>query len=294
VTLTTAPVETPRAKRSAWRELPFLVTLAIVLALVIKAVFLQAFSIPSGSMEKTLHGCPGCQGDRVLVNKLVYDVRGIRRGEVVVFNGVDDWAPEGAGSKPSGTVGKALHSVGVFVGVSSDDKDYIKRVIGLPGDRVMCCSPDGNVVVTPPGGQPVELHEPYLFEASDSEDAAKYFCAAAGTVNSEPNPDARAKCPAGAEGLLVPKGRLFVLGDHRGASADSRYHRDDPHQGTIPINRVVGRAFVVAYPVSHWSVLGVPDTFTQSLGTPGMPYLAGGVAALPVVALRRRRTLRRR
>jgi signal peptidase I len=148
----TAPADKPRP---AWREVPFLIALALVLALLIKAVLIQAFSIPSGSMMHTLE-----IKDRVLVNKLIYHVRDIHRGEIVVFNGIDDWAPEAPATQPQSAVGRAFHRVGTFLGVVSDDKDYIKRVIGLPGDRVMCCSPDGNVVVQAPGKKPVELHEP--------------------------------------------------------------------------------------------------------------------------------------
>lgn len=278
---TTAPADDPssgRTKRAAWRELPFLVALAIALALVIKAFLLQAFSIPSGSMEQTLR-----IGDRVLVNKLVYDVRGIHRGEVVVFNGIDNWASEADVDKPDSAVGKIFHRLGTFIGVASDDKDFIKRVIGLPGDRVMCCSPRGNVVVQPPGGEPVELQEPYLFEASDEQDPSKWFCAKG---------QERAVCPPGAQGLLVPAGRIFVLGDHRGLSADSRAHYTDKNMGTIPISRVVGRAFVIVYPVGHARVLGVPATFTQALAVPGSQFVLGAVGALPVVWMRRRWKLR--
>ena len=264
-----------RTKRPVWQELPFLLVLAVVLALLIKAFLLQAFSIPSGSMQHTLE-----VGDRVLVNKVVYDVRGIHRGEVVVFNGIDDWAPESEVSPPRSPVGKVLHRMGTFVGVTSDDKDYIKRVIGLPGDRVMCCSPNGNVVVQPPHGDPVELHEPYVWEAGDDQDASKWFCAAGRDKES---------CPPGSEGVLVQQGRLFVLGDHRGASADSRYHYTDSYHGTIPANRVVGRAFVVVWPPRHGKVLDVPATFTTALAVPGAPLALGLVGALPVAWLRRRR-----
>jgi signal peptidase I len=280
MTLLAAEPETPAEKphRAAWRELPFLVVLAIVLALLIKALLIQAFSIPSGSMMHTLE-----INDRVLVNKLIYDVRGIHRGEIVVFNGIDDWAPEGDIKKPTSTIGKAFHKVGTFFGVVSDDKDYIKRVIGLPGDRVMCCSPSGNVVVQAPGHQPVELHEPYLLEASDAEDTNKWFCA---------DGHDQASCPPGSRGLLVPKGRLWVMGDHRGFSCDSRCHITDSHLGTIPIDRVVGRAFVVVWPVSRAGRLTVPDTFTSALARPGAIYVLGVAGALPITLIRRRRKTR--
>ena len=281
-------------KRPLTREIPFLVVLALLLALVIKGLLLQAFSIPSGSMQHTLE-----VGDRVLVNKVVYRVRGIHRGEVVVFNGIDDWAPEGDVSAPRDPLHQVLRTVGNALGVTSaGEKDYIKRVIGLPGDRVMCCSAGGHVVVTPRGGRPVELAEPYLLDAGDGQDTSKWFCLAGTT---------RATCPPGSPGITVPTGRLWVMGDHRGASADSRAHLDDFHHGTIPVGRVVGRAFVVVYPLDRGSVLRVPRTFTalgshvdraallgaQALGAPGGSLAAGTLGAAPLVLLRRRAKARR-
>jgi len=155
-----------------------------------------------------------------------------------------------------------------------NEKDFIKRVIGLPGDRVACCT-NGHVTVQPPGGAPVQLNEPYLYE-----DDRQIFCDAGGGAE---------KCPAGAPGVLVPKGRIWVMGDHRGFSSDSRAHIDDPHHGTVPVNKVIGRAFVIVWPVNRATVLHVPATFSDSaLGSaasatlPATPYALGLLAAFPV------------
>ena len=227
--------------RKGWHELPLLVVVALVLAVLVKTFLVQAFFIPSGSMEKTLHGCPGCHGDRVLVNKVLYKVRDIHRGEIVVFNGVDSFDTEVPDLAPANGVQRAVRSFTRLIGLGAPgEKDYIKRVIGLPGDRIACCS-NGHVTVQAKGSRTaVELREPYLFE-----DDRQVFCAA-GTD---------AQCVQGAPGVLVPPGRLWVMGDHRGASSDSRAN------GTIPIGRVIGRAFVVVWPFARFKPLPVPTTF---------------------------------
>ena len=265
---------------SFFRELPFLVIVAFLLALVIKAFLIQAFYIPSGSMQQTLE-----LRDRVLVNKLVYDFRDIHRGEIVVFDGLTSFTPENQIPPPTNGVQRVLRGIGGAVGVGAPgEKDFIKRVIGIPGDRVACCS-NGHVTVQPEGAErPVELTEPYVFE-----DDRMSFCAA-GTGETT--------CPTGAEGVLVPEGRLWVLGDHRGESSDSRFHIDDANQGTVPQDKVIGRAFVIVWPLSRATVLAVPATFDSALGAlpayglAATPYALGVVGALPLLALTRR--LRRR
>ncbi|TAL25760.1 MAG: signal peptidase I, partial [Frankiales bacterium] len=169
------------------------------------------------------------------------------------------------------------------VGVGAPgEKDFIKRVIGVPGDRVACCV-DGKVTVQPEGAdRPIVLDEPYVFE-----DDRQPFCAAG---------PGESNCPEGAEGVLVPEGRLWVMGDHRGSSSDSRAHIDNADQGTVPQDKVIGRAFVIVWPLDRVSVLSVPETFTSALG-PAMtatPYALGLVGALPIVLLRRRLRLRSR
>lgn len=250
----------PKSRRSFMREVPFLVLAALVLALLIKAFVVQAFYIPSGSMENTLR-----VGDRVLVNKLVYKFRDIHRGDIVVFNGLDSWTPEYQYKSPSNPFAKAVRWVGGTLGVSSaGEKDFIKRVIGVPGDHVVCCNAAGQITVNG-----VALDEAgYLYP---------------GNAPSTQEFD-----------ITVPAGRLWVMGDHRGESSDSRAHIGQPGGGTIPISRVIGRAFVIVWPLDHLAGLRTPATFSNpalkaaSAAAPVAPLALGFVGAVPLVALRRR------
>ncbi|MCU1623505.1 MAG: signal peptidase [Frankiales bacterium] len=268
-----------KKQRSFLAELPFLVAIAFVLALLIKTFLVQAFYIPSGSMQNTLQ-----VGDRVLVNKLPYHWREPHRGEIVVFNGLNNFDDSVVLPQPTNPISKALRKVSSTIGLGvPNEKDYIKRVIGVPGDRVMCCDTAGNVVVTTKDGKSHSLTEPYIF-TNGPEGDGKFFCdAGVGQRN----------CPAGAAGVLVPKGRLWVMGDHRNDSADSRAHITDANHGTVPEDKVVGRAFTVVYPFDRFGLLHVPSTF-HGVVFPTLPLAGGVVGALPLTLARRRRIRRRR
>ncbi len=275
--------------RSFWRELPVLVVVALVIALVIKSFVVQAFFIPSSSMENTLK-----IGDKVLVNKLVYHFRNIVPGDIVVFDGAGSWEPVSppatASSDPvvrlyDATLRPLFRSIAGLFGTAPGQTDFIKRVIGVPGDHVACCDARGLMTVNG-----VALHEKsYLYPgAAPSED---HFS------------------------VTVPAGRLWVMGDNRFISDDSRLHRSDPGGGTVPENMVIGRAFLIVWPPSRWRVLPIPSTFSQpgvghpasaaasaalALGVPvaptsSLPPLAAGLAgAVPLTLLQRRLRLRAR
>jgi signal peptidase I len=248
-------------KGSFWRELAVLIVVALALALLIKSFVVQAFYIPSESMENTL-----LVNDRVLVNRLVYKVRDIERGDIVVFSGLDSWDPEVPVEKPSNPVSGAIHWLGTAFGFVPGEKDYIKRVIGVPGDKVKCCDAQGRVTVN---GVPLE-EKSYLYP---------------GDVPSD-----------GQFEVTVPPGRLWVMGDHRSVSYDSRMHQQDPGGGTIPADKVVGRAFVIVWPFNRAKVLPIPETFAQPAlvaAAGAAPFVAGLAGAVPVLLVRRRLARRR-
>ncbi|MGP3920805.1 signal peptidase I [Nonomuraea sp. 10N515B] len=249
-------------KGSFWKELPVLVVVALVLALIIKTFVVQAFYIPSESMENTL-----LKNDRVLVNKLVYHTRDIERGDVVVFSGVDSWDGEFQLEEPSNAVAGFFRWVGTAFGLVPGEKDYIKRVIGIGGDRVRCCDSKGRITVN---GTPID-EESYLYPGNVPSD--KFF------------------------DVTVPQGRLWVMGDHRSVSLDSRSHTGDPGGGSIPEGQVIGRAFVIVWPFDRASTIDIPATFAQpalqALGG-SIPLVAGFGLAIPLVLVRRRWLRRRR
>jgi len=261
----------PGRRTKSWRRLMLVVVAAIVLMLLTKAFVVQVYRIPSASMEDTL-----LTGDRVLVNKLVYHVRGIARGDIVVFSGQGSWgtttgAPDPA--PPGNPLVRAMYGVLADVGVYSTQTYYIKRVIGLPGDHVVCCV-NGKVTVN---GVPLD-ETSYLFPGASP------------SVQSFD--------------VIVPPGRLWVMGDNRAISDDSRGHMSGfPAMGTVPENEVAGRAFLIIWPLSQLGDLPIPATFQQAALHAGTAAAAGtavpaaGAAALagiPVLALRRRRVRGRR
>ena len=205
-----------RKKGSLLRELPILVVVALVVSLFIKTFVVQFFYIPSGSMENTLQ-----IKDRVAVNKVPFISRSINRGDVVVFRDPDDWLPEIVDYDTNKYVSRAKSAL-VAVGVlPNPTKQYlVKRVIGVEGDHIVCCTKAGNLTIND-----VEVTEPYIY---------------AGNKPSEMKFD-----------VTVPKGKLWVMGDHRGASADSRYHQEDINKGFVPISRVTGRVVAVIWPFKN-------------------------------------------
>jgi signal peptidase I len=236
-----------KRRRSALREIPLLVAVALLIALVLKTFLVQAFVIPSGSMEQTIR-----IQDRVLVDKLTpWFGSKPNRGDVVVFKDPGGWLQDEATASQENDpiVIKQIKQGLTFIGLlpSDDEQDLIKRVVAVGGDTVKCCDQEGRVTVNG-----VPLIESYL------------------------NPgNAPSALPFEVD---VPPGRIFVMGDHRANSADSRAHLDEPGQGTVSEDEVVGRAVVIAWPVKHWSKLDEPETFASVPNPRSGPATAHGAS----------------
>ena len=192
-----------------------LVGIALLVMVLVRGFLFQSFYVPSGSMEPTIE-----PGDRILVDK-VSGGGSLHRGDVVVFDGTTTFAAaDRTPHQDDGPIGRTLASAARLVGVDVGEQDFVKRVIGLPGDRVVCCDPGGRLTVNG-----VAVTEPYVYP---------------GDKPSELTFD-----------VTVPPGRLWVMGDHRGDSADSRAHLGDPGGGTVGTDDVIGRAVATYWPLSR-------------------------------------------
>jgi signal peptidase I len=214
--------------RQSWWDIPLTIAIAVGIVLLITTFLAKPFSIPSGSMENTL-----AVGDRVLVNRAVYHLRPIERGDIVVFDGSDSFVPSGQVPQRNPVAG-AFTWLGQSIGiVPPDSTDFIKRVIGVGGDRVTCCDVQGRITVN---GTPLD-EASYLY--ADDAPSTQTF------------------------DVEVPQGMLWVMGDHRSNSADSRAHMGDPGGGFVPESKVVGRAMTVIWPLSSLQTLPIPSTFAS-------------------------------
>jgi signal peptidase I len=240
--------ERAKKKKSFGREMFTIIGAAIVLTLLIKIFIIQVYEIPSVSMQNTL-----MVGDRVLVNKLIYHFRNVARGDIIVFSGAGSWGDLNGNPippPPGNPVERGWDDVLGAVGLRSDTTYYIKRVIGLPGDHIYC---NGN-------GGPLEVNGVALDEKS--------FLIPGAEPSTIP------------VNVTVPAGRLYVLGDNRPESEDSRYHGSDGFYGTIPENEVAGRAFLIIWPLSRFGDLPIPSTFNQA----ALHTSASGAAVLRITA----------
>ena len=207
-------------KGSVGRELILIVGIALVLSVLVRTFVAQAFYVPSESMQNTLQ-----VQDRILVSKLSTEFGGVQRGEVVVFTDPGNWLP--TPEQPTGVSG-AIRNALMWVGLLPSDtgEDLVKRVIGVGGDHIVCCNAKGQIVLND-----VPLVEPYVKPGSTT-DQVRFD-------------------------VTVPANRVFVMGDNRGDSSDSRFHLD-VNQGTVPDGNVVGRVVAVIWPASRWSGEPIP------------------------------------
>ncbi|MEZ2389139.1 signal peptidase I [bacterium RCC_150] len=206
-------------RKLGWRFVLLALVLAVAISGLVRSLWVDVYFIPSESMEPLLD-----TGDRILVSRTDFAANPIRRGDIVVFDGRGTFAPLNSGKGP---LVDAAASLGQWIGLTGSDTTYVKRVIGLPGDHVACCGADGKLTVN---GQP--LAEPYLYPG-DTPSAQKFD-------------------------VVVPIDRLWLMGDHRSRSADSRGLLGAPGGGMVPFERVIGRPVQIVWPLDRFAALARP------------------------------------
>ncbi|WP_346926274.1 signal peptidase I [uncultured Arthrobacter sp.] len=212
-------------RKLGWRFVLLAVVLAVLISGLVRSLWLDVYYIPSASMEPLFQ-----EGDRIIVSRTDFRSEPVGRGDIVVFDGRGSFAPLNSGSGP---VLDFLGGVGHWVGLSGGDNTYIKRVIGLPGDHVMCCDAGGNLTVN---GQ--QVAEPYLYEG-DAPSQLKF-------------------------NVIVPPGRLWLMGDYRSQSADSRSLLGAPGGGMVPLDRVIGRPVQIIWPLDRFTAVARPPEATNT------------------------------
>ncbi len=200
------------------KEVAIVLLCALVLSVVVRTFFIQAFYVPSASMENTL-----LINDRILASKITTRISGVSRGEVVVFKDPGGWLPPSPNT--AGPVSKVFEFIGLLPSSSGDD--LVKRAIGIAGDHVMCCNTKGQIVLNGVG-----LDEPYIKPGNGTEQVPF--------------------------DIVVPANSIFVMGDNRGSSADSRYHLEQ-NNGGVPTDNVVGRVILKVWPIGQFGTLPIPS-----------------------------------
>ena len=265
-----APVQGRRRRRKKplWKELLTLFAVALLMTFLIQTFLGRFYLIPSGSMEKTLHGCANCENDRVLVDKLTYAFTDPEPGDVVVFEGPTSWSDDYDQASTSGNfVTNTLQSIGAIIGLAPpSENDFVKRVIAVGGQTVQCCDDKGRVLVD---GR--ALDEPYIYWQDGKPNGRQRF-----------------------DPVVVPEGKLWVMGDNRNNSKDSRFQDGGGLRGVVPIDNVIGKARFIVLPPSRWGGVGDhdPHAAASALGAPtwqqGLPAGVGFLTAFPVLWLGRR------
>lgn len=206
----------------ALRETAIIVVSALILSALVRAFLVQAFFVPSSSMEDTL-----LISDRIIASKITTSISGVQRGEIVVFKDPGGWLPEPP--PPEGGLRGAIRTGLTFIGLIPSDsgKDLVKRVIGLGGDRVQCCDAEGRILVNG-----IALDEPYIIGPTTQV----------------------------LFDIVVPPDSMFVMGDNRGNSRDSRFHLEQA-SGSVPVGNVVGRVVLVVWPFNRLATEPIPEVF---------------------------------